>query len=71
VLVLINLNLFIVSLCRVLGRDFINILEGEARELLGRLEETLLKADTDSKLVVNEPDLVNLDDAADALTLFD
>jgi len=55
----------------VLGWRLLDILEGEARKLLGRLNKALLEAHTDSKLVVDEPDLVNLDDASDALTLLD
>jgi hypothetical protein len=69
---LVNLNLiaFILSPI-VLGRGLFDILESKARELLGWLDQALLETNTDPKLVVDEPDLVNLDDALDALTLLD
>jgi len=65
---LISLNLLVILNTL---RHLVDILECKARELLGRLEKHLLETHTDTKLVVNEPNLVNLDDASDALTLLD
>jgi hypothetical protein len=49
----------------------IKTLEGERGELGGLLKESLLKADSHTELVIDEPDLVEIDDGHALLPLLD
>jgi len=66
-------NLVLVLLCirRVAGSRLYRRLvdESETLQLVGRCQQHLLQTDADTKLVVNEPNLVNLDDGHYTLTL--
>jgi hypothetical protein len=65
ILVLVNLNI----LFSIVGLREINTLESERRELGRLLKESLLKADSHTELVVNEPDGADINDGHTLLTL--
>jgi len=70
-LLLINLILLnLVNLLLFLIRE-VQALKGEGRKLGGLLEESLLESDSYTELVVDEPNLVEVDDGTRLLTLLD